>query len=213
MTEDDFMKQLEEQAEQSQNAQGGGQGGPNMEMLRQMAASQLEDKAFAFLADTVTQVEARQASSWNGAEAAIETAESIEGTENEGDAISGALQDVQVRFVRVLMSMLDMRLAESYDMDALRGHVQELIIEMHNPETREAILLSVKEQHRDDVRNILSEFGMALWGMYEVMAGKEGDNRWFFVSVVASMKNMEMSEVVSQIPDLSMEDVPPEHRA
>lgn len=212
MTEDDFIEQLEGQAEQAQEQQGGGQQGPNMEMLRQMAASQLEDKAFSFLADTVTEVETRQASSWNGREAAIETASRIEGTENEADAISGALQDVQVRFVRVLMSMLDMRLSDSYDMEALRQHVQELIIEMHNPETREAILLSVKEQHREDVRDILSEFGMALWGMYEVLAGKDGDNRWFFVQVVASMKNMEMAEVVRQVPDLSMGDVPAEYR-
>lgn len=192
--------------------QGGQQAGLDMGQLRQMAFNQFQQKVFDWLDNTRADIHARQASTWRDEEEAVRMATQIEEKGQAEEAITAAFSDLQANFVNLLMTYMDHHQNPNTGVDDLKEAIGGLVVEFHNPETRESILLAVDEEHRDLMRDRLKEFGSAIWGMYELLSGSDGDDKWFFVDMMAAVNGTDVESVVQQIQGVSVDEIPPKYR-
>lgn len=145
---------------------------------------------------------------WQKEEDSIKHANKIEGSESAEEAISDSFDSIQKKGIEIALRYLEIQQNPNKGTEELKQSVSELIVELHDPAKREALLLCVKDEYRDDLRDRLIEFSQLVWGLIDISQGNKTDNMWFVLSVVASYEGEDITEVISKIDGVSTEEIP-----
>jgi hypothetical protein len=182
------------------------------EAAREVAAERAQYMMTEWLDGVRHTITARQGGSWPNSTEAQDGAEAVEGTPNEEDAIEDALLDVQKRIVRVMFKILEVRQDPTATHQDVKDAFEHLLVELHNPSTQEAILLAIQPEYREDLRTIFDDLGSNLWGLYEVLAGVDGEERWAFIETLAAANGVTVEEAVRNAPDINTAEIPQNYR-
>lgn len=178
------------------------------QQVRQAAWNMFENQVFAWFDTLRTEIETKQATEWSTEEQALHTASQIENSGNELDALRDATGDVQARYMRIVVRYLQQHMNPHMDADPLKDSVKAFIRELHNPDTKEVLLLAVKEEYRDHVRERFSEFAIVLWGLLDMAQGTQTDNLWRFMAMLAQQDDVDLQTLIAQLPDVTVDDLP-----
>lgn len=181
-----------------------------MAQIRQQAWQMFEGQLFNWFDQLRVQIQTRQSSQWRPADAAIQDASQIEANENIDQALRQAMRSVQAQLMRVVIRYIQQHQNPHIDTQPLKDELQEFLAELHNPETREVLLLAVKPEYRDHVRDRLGEFGSIFWGLIDLAMGNETPDLWFLLDTLSALEDTPLEALVAQLDSVSMEDVPQE---
>lgn len=180
--------------------------------MQQMVWGMLEQRVVQFLNTIEADIETRRATEWLDNGEAIDQFTAVEEGGDPQAASADALLELQKAFMRVVASFVEVQNNPQMGTDPLKDAVTELVVTLHDPGLREALLLVVKPDYRDDVRERLGEFSKALWGLRQMMVGEDGDEFWFLLSTLANMQNQTIEELIQPVEGVSPADIPAEYR-
>lgn len=179
--------------------------------LQRMAAKKIAESLESAGKDLRERVEQKRDGDWEDEDTALEAAASVESSGNADLMLDQAFQDFQNRFLEVAILLVGAEQNPEQALPRLKEKFAQLVVSLHNPEFREAMLLSVKDEHRDDVRQRTDEFSKLLWGIIDMNAGNPTDN-FFYLLQVLSAQGESIEEIVEQAEGITLEDVPSEYR-
>jgi len=195
---------------------GGQQGGANQnaieQHMRQMAWQRVQEKLDTFFTQTRQRIEAKRENEWPSPEEAREQAAKIENQGNADQAIESSTQDFMQHMVRLMLTIIEAEQAQDAGFDALREVGQDLLVELHNPSTKEAILLGVNEEYRDHYRGMFDDLGANLWGMVDLSQGNMTRDMWTFMDTLAASNGLTLEEYAQHHPQVTPEQVPDDLR-
>jgi len=180
--------------------------------IQQYAFANLQEMLTDWLVALRGEIQRRREHKWGSKQEAREMGNTLRANNAAEDALEDALLDVQRRLLRVVFSFLEQHQQSEPDIEQMKAVFRELIIELHNPSTQEAILLGVSSDYRDLFRERFDEIGSLMWGMVEVIGDLDGDDKWVFLSTVAALNNSDLVEEVRRTEGLSISDIPDEYR-
>lgn len=184
-----------------------------MQQLQSMAWEMMEGQIFAWFNTLRTQVESSKNQNWRDPREAAEAAEALDAAGKGEQALQGAINDVNEGFIRLVSKYVEQHQNPQMSTDELTNELQRFIRKLHSPDLREALLLAVKEEYRDDVRAwFTDEIGMVFWGMVDMAEGKQTPEMWKLVSLLADLQGVEMAQIVAQVDGLNPSAVPEEYR-
>lgn len=180
--------------------------------VRQMAQSMAEQRAKEWISDVRSDIKTKRAKSWPSDKEAIEKAQKIEQSGNTDKLLQDTMIDVQEKIIIVLMRYLETVENPGEAGDGLKEAASDLISELHDPQVREALLLSVQEEHREYLRSRFDSIGSLFWGLVDLGEGEETEDLWLFMDILAEFKGLSLEEVVAGADDVSVENIPDEYR-
>lgn len=176
------------------------EGNPGLDMgaLRQQAWSMFENQLYTWMDDVRAEIIENKEENWPAPDAAVEQADDAVEAGYKEEAITDAFAEIQDKVIIVMMRYIELQNNPQMGMDGLKAAVRELLKELHNPSTREAMLLCVEEEYRDDIRDRFIEFGQIVWGMLDVSEGIQSEEMWFVTKIMASTnEDMDIEEVIA----------------
>lgn len=184
---------------------------PSEDTIRQYRAQawqMFEGNILSWFNNLQAEIETKQATDWKPPEEARRDAKKIEAAGRTEDALRKATGDIQKRFVILALRYCEQHMNPEMDAQPLKDMVKEFVRELHNPETREVLLLAVKQEHRDDVRDRFGEFARVLWGIIDMAQGRNTDDFWYLIQLLAREEEMTARQVAAQAQGISVEDIP-----
>lgn len=176
---------------------------------QEKAWDMLEGRALSWIDQLRASIKGRRGSHWKSNDAAQRTARSIEEDGNDERAIEDAIADVNAHLRRLLGLYAASHQNPNRGMGDLSQAFQDFLRVLHNPETREVLLLAVKEEYRDDIRAWFEEIGMASWGVVDLAEGNQTEEFWFVAKQLADMQDRSVEDMVREMDGVSMDEVPP----
>jgi len=201
---------------------GGGQAGQQPGMGDSLSDEQKQQLIAAYMpmaqqeiVDNMDQmlstVRHRRQSQWTGDEEARETFERVETGGDYSEPLDDAMMEFMERFNTILVYFLQLG-NDPTAVENLKTELSELFIKFHDPGYREAMLLAIREEERDDFRRIFNELGMAIWGVRSMLAQENDENLWFLCQTIGAIQGVTTEEIARQAQGVSVNDVPPEYR-
>jgi len=195
------------------SGQQNGQNQNQMEQyMKQMAWQQFQTKLATFMGEVRQRVQAKRQNEWPTPDEARQKARKIGEQGNAEEAINSGLQDFMQQMVRLMLTTLEAEQQQDAGFDALRDVAQDMLVELHNPSTREAILLGVNEEYRDIYREMFDDLGSNLWGMYDLSQGNQSREMWIFMDTVAASNGLSLEEFAQHHPKVTPDQVPDDLR-
>lgn len=184
----------------------------DMTRLKQMAWGRLQHHIEEQSGSLRANIDGRRESAWPGDDDVLTKIENIDDGDKREKLLNEAFLDLQQRVVRVALEFLAAEQNPQQGTDALKAAVEDLLIGLHNPQTRESLLIAVQDQYRDDVRQRFSEFGQLFWGLADANSQRQTEEMWFLLSVVAAHEDRSLKELAKEADGISAEEIPDEYR-
>lgn len=187
---------------------GGGGGGGDMNQIKKMLWRQFEDELTDWLARLKSSINGKKMTKWESGEEAIEGAKKVEEAGHRENAVEDAFEGLQDRFVELAIRYVEVQQQPQVGSDKLKNAFENLVREVHNPATREALLLMVEDEFRDDVRDRLDEIGSLVWGIFDLTDDRMTDDAWFVLSLLGAWEGKSVEEYVEEADHISQDDIP-----
>lgn len=184
----------------------------NISNMRSQVWSMFQSRVNNWAGNLRSEINKRRQRLWLSDDQAQGKVETISDQEIAERALTDAFNDVQEKSVETALRYLEVQNNPAQGTDQLKIALSELLIELHNPSTREAILLAVKDEYRDDVRDRFEEFSKMIWGIIDLSQGNPTDNFWFVANVVSAHTGDDITEIVDQVDGIKRSDIPSEYR-
>jgi hypothetical protein len=181
-------------------------------MIQRMAMEKLAENLEAAGRTLRESVGEKRGDQWTEKNKAKSAAKSAEENGNGNQVLNEAFFDVQKRYAESAMALVQAEQDPEQGIPALKQSMMDLFVALHNPELQEALLLAVKEEHRDDVRKRFQEFGRLFWGIIDMNAGNNSDDFFYLLDVLSTQSDMTLEDVAENVDGISYEDIPGEYR-
>lgn len=182
----------------------------DMDALRKMAWNKITDRLESASASIRSTVRSKRSGQWPSEEDTIKNIEALP-EKQKRELLDRAFTDIQQRVLMVALQYIETQGNPEAGIEELRDAAMDLMVGLHNPQTREALLLCVKDEYRDDVRERFDEFGSLFWGISDINTGDQTDDLFFLLDVVAANKGITLEEVIEEVEELDASDVPDEY--
>lgn len=176
--------------------------------MEQQARAALQKRMVSWGNSVRSEINRRRNGQWNSSQESVESASNIEGTEAAEQAIETSFESIQQQALELVFRYLELQQSPGITHDDLKKAGSELLVQLHDPGKREALLLTVKPEYRDDVRERFSEFSRLLWGVMDITQGRKSENYWYTLSLIAAFEGVDIREVVERRDDVDIADVP-----
>jgi hypothetical protein len=181
-------------------------------MIQRMAMEKLAENLEAAGRTLRESVGEKRGDQWVERSRAQDSAGNAEEHGNGNQVLNEAFFDVQKRYAESAMALVQAEQDPEQGIPALKQSMMDLFVALHNPELQEALLLAVKEEHRDDVRKRFREFGRLFWGIIDMNAGNKSDDFFYLLDVLSTQSDMTLEDVAENVDGISYEDIPEEYR-
>lgn len=164
-----------------------------MGQLKQMAMRMLEDQILSWLDELRDRAEAQR--SGIERQEIIDATRKIEKAGNSEDAIEDAIHEVNEEINTVVGFALEQHQADTPNSDKVTGQFQDLLVLLHDPQIREAILLAVDDEYRDDIREWFDQIGSVVWGFVDLANGDQTENAQLVLEIAAGLQGVDEEKV------------------
>lgn len=176
--------------------------------IRQRVWSEMEDRLTQWMQSIKLSVETKQENAWESQGEAQKNAEAAVEAGKRDDAVDDAFFGIQQKAFKIAMEYVNVQQNPENGADPLKRATQDLVEELHNPSTQEALLLIVDEKYRDNIRERIGEFGSLYWGIYDITRGEPTDDAWFVLMMMAENQGKDVASVASNVGGFDAMNVP-----
>ena len=183
----------------------------NTQKVRQMVWSQMEQQVYKWFNNLRGDVRSSKNNGWKTDREAKELVGSFD-SEKEAKAVGGSINEVKEKVARLVLAYIEQQQNPTDEAQRVKAEAHSLLKEFHNPSTKEALLMAVKDEYKADVRQLFDEVGMMMWGLVDMMQGRQSEEFWFVLNMVSNQQDVPLAVVVRQINGVEESDIPEAYR-